>query len=193
MVFKVVRLKKKKKSSSKYLTHSRFFQITPKNKDWGKGGRPHISFSSSSWSATSSWTTLGWNVFKCSQKIFYEGVPFNLLPAEVFLRYEVGLKWSDEWNQKQPLLQRTRHQTCSLHLGRVKQTSETEFCLLLDLKCQMYIRVCVCVLATWSGQPLYIWAFKILVYVIFHSRNLDLFWGLAVLIHHSNLQQIIFW
>lgn len=172
MVFKVFCLKKI--IFPKSLTQlSDLFRWKNKKEDWGKGGCPHISFfSSSPWSATSTRAALRWNVLKSSQKIFAEGLSFHLLPAEVSLRCEVGWKWRAEWNQKQALLQRIQHQTssCSLHLGPLKQTSENSvyyWTCDLDVK-----RAFVCVhvralLATWSGQLLHIWAFKILVYILY--------------------------
>lgn len=180
------------------------FSSDTKNKDWGKGRRPHISsFSSSAWSAGSSWAALRWNLFKSSQ-IFHEGVSFNLLPAEVCLRCEVGLKCSAEWNQKQPLPQRFQKQTssCSLHLKRLKNTSENSVyyctCEMSNLCMSVSVRpsVCVCVralLVTWCGQFMYTSMLVFLVCVIFHSWSLNLFWFLAALINHSNLEQVRLW
>lgn len=178
------------------------FQMTQKTKDSGKGGRPHISSSSSSaWSASSSWAALRWNLFKSSQ-IFHEGVSFNLLPAEVCLRCEGGLKCSDEWSQKQPLPQRFHNQTsvCSLHLKRLKNTSENSVyyctCERSNLCMSVCVRpsVCVCaLLATWCGQLMYASMLVFLVCVMFHSRSLNLFWFLAAFINHSNLEPVRLW
>lgn len=137
-----------------------------------------------------------------SSQIFHEGVSFNLLPAEVCLRCEVGLKCSDEWNQKQPLPQRFHCQTsfCSLHLKRLKNTSENSVyyctCEMSNLCMSVCVRpsVCVCaLLATWCGQLMYASMLVFLVCVIFHSRSLNLFWFLAALINPSNLEQVRLW